>query len=298
MRRLPALLLLGPVAAIACGSGASPTSPSTTTTTTTTPPLAVCATWANTLRATGVAAATGTVATQRDALYAAGGGIKAVSTRYYAAWFPSDWASTSPRRVMVGLHGTGGAPETEWSTDWKTIVATKKWAYIGLKYVDDATGNHDNETTIYTNLKTALAEVAASCDFGSPSMFLVGYSRGSANTFPIAYLDIKDRRLFKAMGSNSGAWMLGGPLTTTMQGVVNRNETTGYAGTKFWMYCGARDFEHGYPMCDEMNMAKTFILSYGAAVEKLYEDPTGAHGGLAKNADAWGQMFTYFESLR
>jgi len=33
-------------------------------------------------------------------------------------------------------------------------------------------------------------------------------------------------------------------------------------------------------------------------VERLYEDPTGAHGGLAKNADAWGAMFSYFESLR
>jgi hypothetical protein len=42
----------------------------------------------------------------------------------------------------------------------------------------------------------------------------------------------------------------------------------------------------------------TFILSYGGTVERHYEDPTGTHGGLAKNADAWGAMFSSFEGLR
>ena len=51
-------------------------------------------------------------------------------------------------------------------------------------------------------------------------------------------------------------------------------------------------------MCDEMKNARSFITSYGGTVERLYEDPAGNHGGLAKNADAWNAMMTYFESLR
>lgn len=299
MKPLTTVLALGLLTAAACGSTAtSPTSPTTSTTTTTTAPLAVCATWANTLRATGVAAATGAVVAQREALYTAGGGIKAVGSKYYAALFPSNWASSSPRRVMVDLHGTGGAPETEWSTDWKDIVTPRGWAYIGLKYVDDATSVHDDETTIYANIKTMLTDIAASCDFGSPSMFLVGFSRGSAETFPIAYLDLKDRKYFKAMGSNSGAWPPGGALTVTMQGVVDRHETTGYAGTRFWMYCGALDNVQGFWMCDGMSAARIWVIDHAGTVERLYQDPTGYHGGLAKNADAWGAMFTYFEGLR
>ena len=260
-------------------------------------PIQSCASWEATQRGAGVAAATGEVVAQREAFYAAGGGITAVGGKYYAALFPSSWSSTSPRRVMVDLHGTGGAPETEWSVDWKNIVSQKNWAWIGLKYVNGATGVHDDETTIYANIKAMLTELTVSCDFGKPSIFLVGYSRGSANTFPIAYLDLKDRKFFKAMGSNSGAWFLSGPLTATMQGVVDRGETNGYAGTNFWMYCGGRDMEHGYPMCDEMNNAKNWVTSHGGAVNRLYEDPTGAHGGLAKNPDAWSAMFAYFESL-
>ena len=221
-----------------------------------------------------------------------------MGSKDFVAWFPSSWASSSPRRVLVGLHGTGGAPETEWWTDWKDILSSRGWAYVGLKDVDDSTGNHDDETTIYANLKTLIGDVQGSCDFGTPSMFLVGYSRGSANAFPVSYLDVKDRRYFKAIGNNSGAWLLTGPLTSTLQGIQARNETTAYSGVKFWMYCGALDMEHGYPMCDEMKNARTFIQQYGATVERLYEDPTGAHGGLAKNADAWGSMFTYFEGIR
>jgi hypothetical protein len=32
-------------------------------------------------------------------------------------------------------------------------------------------------------------------------------------------------------------------------------------------------------------------------VQTLYRDPTGAHGGLTRNASAIDQMFSYFESL-
>ena len=54
---------------------------------------------------------------------------------------------------------------------------------------------------------------------------------------------------------------------------------------------------HGYPMCDEMQNARDWVERYGGTVKTLYRDPTGGHGGLAKNADAVEQMFAYFESL-
>ena len=290
------------IAAAACGNG-TPTSPTATTevttaTTTTGSALTVCAAWAGTQRLSGVAPGAGSVASQREALYAAGGGTRAVGNKYFAFWFPSGWASSSVRRVMIGLHGTGGAPETEWSVDWKDIVSARGWAYVGLKYVDDATGVHDEDAAIYANLTTMIDDLRRSCDFASPSMFLVGFSRGSAQTFPVAYLDLKGRRFFKAMGSNSGSWTPGSPMVPTMEAIVARGETSAYSGAKFWMYCGALDFQQGFAMCDGMKEARTFITSYGGTVERLYEDPTGGHGGLAKNADAWGAMLTYFDGLR
>ena len=287
--------------AAACGSS-GPTSPSPATTTAstsvaTTVTQTACATWAATQRATGVPAGRGEVQTQRESLYAAGG-VRAVNSRYFAMWFPSSWASSTTRRVLIGLHGTGGAPETEWSVDWKDILSARGWAYIGLKYVDDTTGVHDDDSTIYANIKAMIDDVTRSCAYGSPSMFLVGFSRGSAESFPVTYRDLKDRRMFKATGNNSGSWSPGGPMVPVMEDIAARSETTAYNSAKFWMCCGALDSVQGWPMCDGMRMARTWITSYGGYVERLYEDPTGAHGGLAKNADAWGAMFSYFEGLR
>lgn len=280
-------------------SSTSPTSTTTTTTTTSPTPVIVpaCATWAATQRGTGVPPATGDVLSQREDFYNAGGGIRKVNSRYYVMLFPANWTTSPTRRVFVDLHGTGGAPETEWSVDWKNIVTPRGWAYLGLKYLDDSNGSYDSEDGIYTNLKTMVDDLKANCDFGGPSVFLQGYSRGSAETFPVAYLDLKDRHLFKAFADNSGAWMLGGALTATMQGIVSRNEMTAYNGAKFWMYCGGLDMEHGYPMCDEMKNARDTIRKYGGTVARLYEDPSGGHGGLAKNAAAWMEMFSYFEGL-
>jgi hypothetical protein len=136
------IVLLVPVVACSKANKGTPTSatPVTTTSTTSTsstttsvPALSACNTWANTQRASGLPPGRGDVQGQREALYAAGGGVKSVSNRYYAAWFPGNWSTSSPRRVMVGLHGTGGAPETEWSVDWKDIVSQRGWAYVGLK---------------------------------------------------------------------------------------------------------------------------------------------------------------------
>ena len=165
--------------------------------------------------------------------------------------------------MLIGLHGTGGAPETEWSVDWKDILSARGWAYIGLKYVDDTTGVHDDDSTIYANIKAMIDDVTRSCAYGSPSMFLVGFSRGSAESFPVTYRDLKDRRMFKATGNNSGSWSPGGPMVPVMEDIAARSETTAYNSAKFWMYCGALDSVQGWPMCDGMRMARTWITSYG-----------------------------------
>jgi hypothetical protein len=203
------LVLLASATITACSS--SSTAPSTTSTTTTTvtqtTPITrpACTTWAATLKGSDLPAASGTRATYRDALLAAGGGVKAVNGKAYAVWFPTNWASTSPRRVILGLHGTDGNAEEDWWFNWKSNTAEHNYAYIGLTYLDTSSGMYDDEPGAYGNIKQLLDEIKTACEFGSPTIDLVGFSRGSAMTFGVAYLDLKDRRIFKAFGENSGA---------------------------------------------------------------------------------------------
>ena len=176
--------------------------------------------------------------------------------------------------------------------------AGARYGFLALKYLDDNSGLFDDETTIYANLRTMIDEVRSSCDFQNATMFLVGFSRGSAESIPVAYLDLVDRRFFKAVGNNSGAWNLGGAPPPTLQAIQARGDRTAMSGLRYWMYCGEQDFVQGFPMCDGMAQARDFLQMYGATVAALYRDPTGAHGGLTRNSDALSQMFSYFESLR
>ena len=88
-------------------------------------PTTSCASWAGQQRGSGVPPAPGSFAAMRQAFYDAGGGIRAVGTKYYGAYFPASFATSSPRRVLVALHGTGGAPEQQWSIDWQAQVQAR-----------------------------------------------------------------------------------------------------------------------------------------------------------------------------
>lgn len=231
----------------------------------------------------------------RRALYDAGGGIRAINNRYYGAYFPAAFGASGQSRVLVALHGTGGSPEAEWVIDWGAELQARGWGFLGLKYVDDSTGVHDNDATIYANIKAMIDEARAACAFGSPSLFLVGFSRGSAEAFPVAYHDLKDRRLFTAIGNNSGSWVLNAPLPATLEAV--RADASAFAGGRFWMYCGEQDRVLGFPMCDGMEAAKSFVQARAGSVLELYRDPAGAHGGLNRNPDALSRMFAAFEGL-
>lgn len=281
---------------LACSKNASPTSPTANPTTPATTSLPSCAAWAGQQRASGVPPPIGSVVSQRQTLYDAGGGVRALGTRYYGAYFPPAFAAQSKKRVMIALHGTGGSPEAEWAIDWASALPARNWAFLGLKYVD-STGVHDDNTVIYSHIKSMVDDVKTNCDIGTVSYFLAGFSRGSAESYPVTYLDLKDRHLFTATSNNSGAWILGMAMPPTLEGIVARQEGSAFTGARFWMYCGERDMEHGYPMCDEMVNARTFVETRGGSIVGFYRDPTGAHGGLNKNAAAMSEMFMAFEGL-
>jgi hypothetical protein len=258
-----------------------------------TPVRETCAAWAARQRDPAV---TGPSTTDRNELYKDGGGLKALGGKYYAAQFPPGFAKSARRRVLVSLHGTGGSPEVQWSKEWRRVLPERGWGFLGVKYMD-AAGAYDDDVAVYAHIKAMVDEVAAACDLVDASFFLAGFSRGSAQAFPVTYLDLHDRHLFKATAHNSGAWLIGKPMPPTLRGLEARHEDEAFAGGRFWMYCGERDREHGVAMCDEMQNARTFVEKRGGTVAALYRDKDAGHGGLNRNADALAALFTYFESL-
>lgn len=326
------------------------------------PAPVACAAWAKGLSGAGVVAASGSVADQRARLLAAGGGVATVGTKYYAAYFPSSFAAAAQKRVMINLHGTGGAPEAEWN-DFAAMLDARGWGYLGLKYLDNQTMVYDTDETIYANLVEMIHAAQASCELAGAKFHVFGFSRGSAKTFAMAALDNGGAHLFSGYASASGgawqqpsgcAFMSGGtcawqptsplyptscaqiapgasctcsPLTTSTAPstppkpafattILNAPGSQAYAGSRFWLYCGERDYNGGWRSCSDMEMSKTFVESFGGTVLELYEagvsdgcqpwngttclrlpDTMCGHGSHKNQARALDHMWTALEAL-
>lgn len=102
-------------------------------------------------------------------------------------------------------------------------------------------------------------------------------------------------------------------FATAVLAAANR---TAYAGSRFWLYCGERDYNDGYRQCGDMEMSRAFVEAFGGHVEELYAaGPAGGcspwtgsdcitkpdlmcgHGSLKNQATALGHMWAYFEAL-
>jgi len=258
--------------------------------------LPSCAAWASTQEGKNLPRVPGPRGAQRKALLADGGGLVPIDDRYYAAWFAPGFADAPSKRILVALHGTDGMPEFEWN-GWKEPLASRGWGFIGLSYLDPASGNYTDDTTIYRQLTQAIHEVGASCNAAGARFFLLGFSRGSARSFPVTYLDRKAHAWFTATVANSGSWRLKGRLPEILAGIAERDEKTAFAGARFWMYCGEKDRELGFPMCEGMEQARDFVRAHGGQVDALYKDAAGGHGDLVRSAAATRAMFEYLESL-
>jgi PKD domain len=241
----------------------------------------------------GIRAVTGPGVTQRNALLASGGKLVAIGSRYYAVSIPAAFYTAANAAVVFELPGTGGYPEAGWN-DWNASMAERGHAFISL-YWGGGTPEAATDTEIYAALKQISQEVGAACPITRKSKWLMGFSVGSAYSFAVMIRDVADKKMFRGQLALSGAAI--GPLTTgkdVMHPTVesNRSNANAVLGTKSWMYCGDKDFDHGWSMCTEMPNGESFVNTHGGNAT-LYRDPNGTHNSLPANVAGRNQMFDH-----
>ena len=196
---------------------------------------------------------------------------------------------------MLSLHGTGGYPEAEWN-DWHVAMENEKIAFVSILWRSASTAEYVDDVTLAGLLGEILDTLTANCPLPQARWSLMGFSVGSAMTFPQAYRDVHGKHRFAMFISHSGAaWKpkeTGLDLHPTVWQPSVQNDSSAFSGASFFMYCGGKDLDHGWPMCDEMSPAKTFVTSRGAQAT-LYEDPEGEHGSFSKSPDAIAQLMSF-----
>jgi len=149
---------------------------------------------------------------------------------------------------------------------------------------------------VYQLLTTALEYMAQEYDADIHKAAYEGFSRGSAISYEIAYLD-------RTIGTNHFALFIcqsggmhdpGPPFIESLRAGELGNNV--FEGQHFFMYCGMQDEQWGSAMCDYMHNAEQLVTEYGGTVERFIEDPQGGHAGLLKT-DAYYEdaIETWFE---
>ncbi|MFN8673703.1 MAG: hypothetical protein U0457_16705 [Candidatus Sericytochromatia bacterium] len=229
--------------------------------------------------------------TQRNDLIKNGGKLVSLNGRYYIIWIPDSFYSSTKKTIIYDLHGTGGYPEAEWN-DWNAIFKDKGIAFISYAW-GGATINTYKD--IYNSFKKIDDDLAQVCPIENTNKWLMGFSVGSAVSFGVILQDKLERKMFSGTISNSGAsWS---PKQTGIEVMhpfveAQKSNLKAYEGIKTWMYCGEKDFDHTWSMCDEMDLAKKLIDTHGG-ISILYRDPNGLHGSLHKNNEAVKELLEY-----
>jgi len=114
-------------------------------------------------------------------------------------------------------------------------------------------------------------------------------------TLPLLYQAELDGGPFHHAILNSGAYhpAFDEDYDELIRSLDNQGETDAFQNSSAFLYCGELDDSHGFPMCDEMEAARTWLQGLGADVGPVFHDENGLHGDLPRDEAATAAALAY-----
>lgn len=207
---------------------------------------------------------------------------------FFAFYIPS---VVQKNRVMIVVHGTDGTPYEELKDE---VAYADQYGYVvlGIQWLNKGSGAYATPKSVYRIIGKALDHLKRTTGNDLSRVAYVGFSRGSAISYEVAWRDLQSRKLFDLTVSHSGGigsqMVVAPPLDDP--GVFYNALISGtlgsapMSGSRFFLYCGELDEQFGAQMCQNVNNAKTLIERNGGSVVRLIDDPVGKHAGYRVNA--------------
>lgn len=202
--------------------------------------------------------------------------------RYFMVGQPKGQNAKSPRKIIFSLPGHGTTAEQDYAA-WKShIVADGTYALASLNWWDGA----GEKTTDYYRPDEVLAQIKGFlATYGYTDhdfVVLEGFSRGSANTYPVkAYDMVSGMPIIDAVISASGKYQSDFSLTPDQK---QYNGGKLYQGVPWILVCGGKDDNPTRDGCQGMTETKTYLEGTGAKVLALLQDPNGGHGAFHQSS--------------
>jgi hypothetical protein len=221
--------------------------------------------------------------------YASNNGAQVMATpdgnSFYVQWFPVG-ADPDSTPVIVTLHGSQCNAFMEFQS-WFPQAQLHGCGIISFqwyRYVQSPPNDYFADSTLYMYIDSALSNIS----YPSNKALLHGFSRGSARSYAMIFLDIQSgNNYFCTTISNAGDANLGYPLYNDIDnGVYGSNV---FAGKRWNLFCGGQDQIVG---CGPMNATETWLQGQGAIVDIFIQDPALDHDGFQLQSS-----FAYKDSI-
>jgi hypothetical protein len=213
---------------------------------------------------------------------------------FYVAWSPRGPDDLSSVPVIVTLHGS-----RSWAFDefflWHPDAEKRGYGVIALQWWlgrGDAAGDYYTPHEMHAMLSTLMRWHGV-----RPHRALLhGFSRGAANTYPLAWLDVRDgHRFFELIVPNAGGASQDYPPIAAISS--HRYGENVFADTHWVLFCGQHDPHADRDGCIAMRRTKSWIESFRGTVEEVIEDPEGGHGAFHKNPEHVMETLKVFDRL-
>jgi hypothetical protein len=222
-------------------------------------------------------------------------GAKILSTSdgnsFYLTWRPTTATSASP--YLIILHGTEG-----WAFDavglWKDYAQKYGYTILALQwYFPPVPGaaRYYEVTDLHREQRAALKAGGA---IEGNNVFQ-GFSRGSANIYALAALDLQSGdRYYGMLIANAGGASVGFPMNDAISsGAYGFNI---FSGTYWTMYCGGRDPNPDRDGCPAMRRTQKWVTKFGGVISLFIQDDAGDHGGFQLSGTYPNQALDAFQA--
>ncbi len=196
--------------------------------------------------------------------------------RSFTVWWQPKYFDAGKDTVFVSLHGSAG-----WATKgfsiWQPRIEERGYAFLGIQWWFGSGGAAEDYASPRDIYGWITAELRKR---GIPAKHVIfsGFSRGSANSYAVTYLDtLEDEPYFAVTIANAGAMEEGYPPNREF--LEFTRDTQPFFGTHWILYCSEND-EQRPGSCGQMQWTQSTLEDLGGHVEKFFRDPEGPHGGF------------------
>lgn len=221
--------------------------------------------------------------------------VATADDQYFIYGAPAGQSNASPKKILITLHGTEGSAERDYEI-WKPLVKDKGYALAALNWWDgsgDKTSDYSNPQAINTQIHDFLRGQGYT---ERDVVVLEGFSRGSANTYPIAAYDrAGGNPLIDVVVSSSGGFQ-NDYFAVTTKAVDAKARGQIFSGLYWILSCGGRDKNQNRDGCGGMEKSQAVVANKGATVLGFLSDPNSGHGALTTSPlRLTNQMFELIE---